>query len=637
MGETFAQWNLLQLSLIAVFPAYLAYIRTVDGMALISLYVYLFALCMPAMLIQMKLGGYNQKGIVGLLSQHLPISKGVGVALLVDLFLTCLYVAPLVCHFGMYAILSMMEQPYVWSSCGNEWNTENCVDIHQKVQAAGGNSEKTYTIKNGVAQNLRVTPELEFYHNAYLGLSDSIGNVTGFPVWNFTSQLQNVGISLLPVTLAVLWILVFLFTAFGARVSGWILFVLGLAFVGMLLAVLGYGYNSLDSDGSNSFLLTFYNLNFRGFLQPVDTRVLINTASEGFDLLMNSLPVWTAIPVTMGKFTGQGKISRNLGWLLVIVTYALIIQVPQLAMAPYIGNLLTKVKDTKVLREDSLNVTTRGMSIQMVFNVMPAAFAELEIPPVYAMLFFLSLFICGFMFLCVAMLTIVDNIVDSLTTRFVRLHDRKHCCTFVTTFFMMVALTCMGLLMTTTAGFYYVILLDQSVTRLRFITVFILAVSVIIVYVKHTFSIVERILISIWCILAATATAGFWLYSFIMYLGYPLSYNGHEYTKVFDLVSWIISAVPYIAIPAAAMHSCGLFEGTCKERMQYMFCGVQDEPRDYQGYYPAPEPSAPPAYSYNTNSYNRNGAMLYPMADVHKDMYDPELEPLDTRLRSSQI
>lgn len=65
--------------------------------------------------------------------------------------------------------------------------------------------------------------------------------------------------------------------------------------------------------------------------------------------------------------------------------------------------------------------------------------------------------------------------------------------------------------------------------------------------------------VSLFCI------QGFWLYSFIMYLGFPLSYNGHEYTKVFDLISWIISAVPYIAIPAAAMHSCGLFEGTCKE------------------------------------------------------------------------
>ena len=39
------------------------------------------------------------------------------------------------------------------------------------------------------------------------------------------------------------------------------------------------------------------------------------------------------------------------------------------------------------------------LGIQLVFSTMPAAFAELEIPPVYALLFYLSLFICGFMFL----------------------------------------------------------------------------------------------------------------------------------------------------------------------------------------------------------------------------------------------
>jgi hypothetical protein len=68
-----------------------------------------------------------------------------------------------------------------------------------------------------------------------------------------------------------------------------------------------------------------------------------------------------------------------------------------------------------------------------------------------------------------------------------------------------------------------------------------------------------------------------------------------------------------------------------------MFCGNQEETRDYQGYYPAPEPSAPPAYSYNSNSFGRNGSMLYPLTDTQKNMYDPELEPLDTRLRSSRI
>ena len=31
MGETFAQWNLVQLAFIAVFPAYIAYIRVVNG------------------------------------------------------------------------------------------------------------------------------------------------------------------------------------------------------------------------------------------------------------------------------------------------------------------------------------------------------------------------------------------------------------------------------------------------------------------------------------------------------------------------------------------------------------------------------------------------------------------------------
>ena len=48
----------------------------ISGMSLVALYVFLFVLCIPAIFIQMKLGGYSQKGIVGLLSQHLPIAKG---------------------------------------------------------------------------------------------------------------------------------------------------------------------------------------------------------------------------------------------------------------------------------------------------------------------------------------------------------------------------------------------------------------------------------------------------------------------------------------------------------------------------------------------------------------------------------
>ena len=63
-----------------------------------------------------------------------------------------------------------------------------------------------------------------------------------------------------------------------------------------------------------------------------------------------------------------------------------------------------------------------------------------------------------------------------------------------------------------------------------------------------------------------------------------LKYNRHEYSKVLDLVSWIISAIPYIAISAApCMHSMGLYENTCKEvstdsrrKVSKMFCMVKN-------------------------------------------------------------
>ncbi|KAJ8311751.1 hypothetical protein KUTeg_011106 [Tegillarca granosa] len=115
---------------------------------------------------------------------------------------------------------------------------------------------------------------------------------------------------------------------------------------------------------------------------------------------------------------------------------------------------------------------------------MPAAFAVLEIPPAYAALFYLSLFISGLMFLCVAMMTIIDNIVESVTSCVSGLADRKICTNFVTSF-IMISLVCgLGVFHTTKAGMYFIVFMDQSIVRLRFITVSLLAISIIIVYGK---------------------------------------------------------------------------------------------------------------------------------------------------------
>ncbi|XP_052084060.1 sodium- and chloride-dependent GABA transporter 2-like [Mytilus californianus] len=615
MGEFIAPWNLLQLALISVYPMYMSFFRIANGMSLLALYVDLLIVCVPVLFIQMKLGGYHQKGIVGLFSQHVPIAKGIGVALLIDLFLTCVYLAPLICHVGLYAMLSMVEKPYVWGTCSNDWNTNQCFDHETTTE-----SVQTFIGR----QNDARLPEQEFFDYSYLQEVPYISNITEFPVWHFSEAFQKVNFSLAPIALLVTWLLVFLFIAFGPRVCGWILFLLGPASLALLFAVMGYGYKNLDPNNTGKFLKQFYKLDFTGFVDPKANPSVIDDWIHGFNLLMFGLPVWTAIPVSIGKWVGKGRISRNVNWLVVIFVYACIVQVPQLAMAPYLGNLL-ETKNVAITE-------TIFKGFKVVFHSMPAAFAILKVPPVYAMLFYLSMFISGVMFLCIAVMTIVDNIVDSLTTRYARFTDRRCCTTFVTSFLLILLLMGFGVLHMSKVGIYLVVLMDQSVVRLRFIIVILLAISLILVYVKQTFSIGERVIISIWCGLASISAAGLWIYNFQQTINQKVSYNNYYLTDVWVLISWIISAIPYIAIPAAVLHSCMSYDGSCNEKVHYLMCGSEEDDRqqDYDGYYPAPEPTAPPYTYMDNNEY------LYPMNNLSKN-YDSEMEPLNTNLRHTNM
>ncbi|CAG2195649.1 unnamed protein product [Mytilus edulis] len=620
MGEFIAPWNLLQLALISVYPMYMSFFRIANGMSLLALYVDLLIVCVPVLFIQMKLGGYHQKGIVGLFSQHVPIAKGIGVALLIDLFLTCVYLAPLICHVGLYAILSMVEKPYVWGTCSNEWNSNQCFDHETTTE-----SVPAFIGPQGRQSDARL-PEQEFFDYSYLQEIPYISNITEFPVWHFSEAFQKINFSLAPIALLVTWLLVFLFIAFGPRVCGWILFLLGPASLGLLFAVMGYGYKNLDPNHTGNFLKRFYKLDFTGFVDPKANPSVIDDWINGFNLLMFGLPVWTAIPVSIGKWVGKGRISRNVNWLVVIFVYACIVQVPQLAMAPYLGNLL-ETKNVAIFTE------TMFKGFKVVFHSMPAAFAVLKVPPVYAMLFYLSMFISGVMFLCIAVMTIVDNIVDSLTSRYARFTDRRCCTTFVTSFLLILLLMGLGVLHMSKVGIYLIVLMDQSVVRLRFIIVILLAISLILVYVKQTFSIGERVIISIWCGLASISAAGLWIYNFQQTINNKVSYNNYYLLDVWVLISWIISAIPYIAIPAAVLHSCMSYDGSCDEKVHYLMCGSDEDERqqDYDGYYPAPEPTAPPYTYMDNNEY------LYPMNNLSKNNYDAEMEPLNTNLRHTNM
>ncbi|KAL3885298.1 hypothetical protein ACJMK2_025380 [Sinanodonta woodiana] len=449
MAETVvAPWNLLQIAFIALYPASMSFTRMPSGMTLLALYVFLFLLCVPPIFIQLKLGNHEQRGIVGLLSTYFPIFKGVGIALLVHLFLTAVYMAPLISHYAMYAAISIIQEPYPWGLCGNAWNTPECVSKQQDDKLMTGlQQSKPDPLKE------YASPESQFFNFEYLQLSDNIENISGFPVWQFNKTFENVGIPLTPIALVITWCLIFLFVAFGGRICGWILFILGPGFLSLMFVVMGYGYANLDRGPTNSFLQQLYSLNVEQLTDFSDTTDLITSWTEGFVLVMHSLPVWAAILPTMGKMTGTGKISRNISWLIVVLVYAVSLQLPQLTMAPYMGNL----------REMSPHMHYKNRSFSVPFTTMASAFHSLEIPHVYAFLFYLSLYIAGLMSLVLTVFTITDNVVDALTTSIDVFQNRRLCVNFFTAFVLMCLGVGAGILHTTKACWNVLHYTDGSV------------------------------------------------------------------------------------------------------------------------------------------------------------------------------
>ncbi|XP_060554183.1 sodium- and chloride-dependent GABA transporter 2-like [Ruditapes philippinarum] len=602
MAGEVAPWNLLQIAFIVVYPAWLCFTRMPSGMSLLAAYIFLFVLCIPPVFIQLKIGNHQQKGIVGLLSKHLPILKGVGITLLIQLFLVCVYMVPLVTHYGMYAFIAIAKTPYVWGTHDNTWNTQPCP----------GHVEVASNVKLGVIydtpKSADLLPESQFFHCEYLQISGNISDVRGFPVWTFSQEVKNFNGSILPMAMVAAWLFIFLALAFGPRVCGWILFVLGPAFLALLFTVLGYGYSHLDSNGSNTFLYELYNLDMTQFhnLHNENTPLVRDWVS-GFRLVMDSVPVWTAILPTMGKMTGNGRLSRNISWLFIILVYAATCQLPQLCMAPYIGNL------QQVLPNQLFKI----VGFEAIFTTMAAAFTELEIPPVYALLFYLSVFIAGMMFLIVALFTILDNLVEGLASWSETFQEKKCCVNFCAAF----AITSVGvgcsILHTTQAGLYYIIIMDQCVTKLYFLTVALYGFCLVIVYAKQNFGILERIIMSTWCAVSTIITTAIFLYYFVTELSTIPGYNNVRIQGTWDLVCWLLAAAPFIAIPAAMIHSCQQEHGSFGQKMKYVCCGVTQDPYDPPsefGYH-RPEPSAPPYGTSDTRTYTYMDDG-YPMDEV---------------------
>ncbi|KAK5646532.1 hypothetical protein RI129_004996 [Pyrocoelia pectoralis] len=152
------------------FP-YLCY-RNGGGAFLIPYLAMLFLCGIPLFFLETSLGQFSGTGCITLF-KIAPLFKGAGFAIVIVNFMCTIYYNVII-SYPILFMANCFQSKLPWADCGNDWNTENCLQISSgPVNASFINNTQTVKWK---------TPSDEYFHNKILQLSSGIDEI-GSIVW----------------------------------------------------------------------------------------------------------------------------------------------------------------------------------------------------------------------------------------------------------------------------------------------------------------------------------------------------------------------------------------------------------------------------------------------------------------------
>ncbi|MEQ2172234.1 hypothetical protein GOODEAATRI_019037, partial [Goodea atripinnis] len=93
--------------------------------------LFLFSCGIPLFLLETSLGQYTQQGCITCWMKVCPLFEGMGYGSQVVVLYSSIYYIVILAWAFLY-LFSSFNSELPWATCGNSWNTENCVEFDQR-------------------------------------------------------------------------------------------------------------------------------------------------------------------------------------------------------------------------------------------------------------------------------------------------------------------------------------------------------------------------------------------------------------------------------------------------------------------------------------------------------------------------
>ncbi|XP_069130755.1 sodium- and chloride-dependent glycine transporter 1-like isoform X2 [Argopecten irradians] len=473
-----------------------------------------------------------------------PLFKGVGVGMVMVSGLVCVYYNVIVA-WTLYYLFMSFRAVLPWSTCGNDWNTENCVDGSERPVTNSSlgnytvdtisNISRVIIAANGTAP-AKTNPSEEYWENHVLELSDGI---------------EDAGIIRWPLLLCLIlaWFFVFLCLFKGVKVLGKVMH-FAAPFPYLVLLVLLIRGVTLPGAMEGIKFYVFPKWEKLGEFQVWGDAALQIFYSVGMG--------WGGI-VTMASYN---KFNNN------IYRDALIVPIINCGTSIFAGFVIFSVLGFMANQTGSTIEDVVSQGPGLTFVAYPAAVAKLPISPLWAVLFFLMLFTIG-----------VDSqfgMVETCITAFLDTYPKTLRKRRVLVSAIACVIECLlGLPLITQGGIYVLQIIDWYCASFSLMLISLTEVLVIAyVYKTERFmSDIEfmigfrphRIWIYLWKFVTPALIVFIWLFSVIT-LG-PVTYDGRSYPQWAIVFGWVLGVSSVIPIPALIIVQILQEKGTLRQRV----------------------------------------------------------------------